>query len=83
MSKNMQTGAATPNDAQTRPDSTHLWTARDVARFARCSLRQVGYFRQDGLPFIKVGQLVRFQPQLVIGWLLSHRPEAQGKEDLP
>ena len=60
-----------------------LWTARHVARFARCSLRQVGYFRQAGLPFIKIGQLVRFQPHLVIGWLLSHRPEAQGKEGRP
>jgi hypothetical protein len=60
-----------------------LWTARHVARFARCSLRQVGYLRQDGLPFIKIGQLVRFQPQLVIGWLLSHRPEAFAKEGRP
>ena len=49
-----------------------LWTVRDVARFARCSIRQVAHLRAAGLPFVKIGQLVRFHPQRVIGWLLSH-----------
>jgi len=79
----MQSGAATPNYAQTRPASPHLWTARDVARYARCSLRQVGYLRSEGLPFVRIGRLVRFDPPLVIGWLLSHRPEAFAKEGRP
>lgn len=49
-----------------------LWTVRDVSRFARCSIRQVAHLRAAGLPFVKIGQLVRFHPQRVIGWLMSH-----------
>ena len=49
-----------------------LWTVRDVERFARCSIRQVAHLRAAGLPFVKIGQLVRFHPPRVIGWLMSH-----------
>ncbi len=51
-----------------------LWTVRDVTRFARCSTRQVAHLREAGLPFVKIGQMVRFHPLLVIGWLMSHDP---------
>ena len=54
-----------------------LWTVRDVARFARCSIRQVAHFRAAGLPFVKIGQLVRFHPARVIGWLMSHERAAR------
>lgn len=49
-----------------------LWTSLDVARFARCSLRQVGYWRQIGLPCLKLGQMVRFEPWRVLAWLRDH-----------
>lgn len=66
----MQSGADRPSQAQSQPVSPHLWTARDVARFTSCSLRQVGYLRQEGLPFVRIGRLVRFDPTRVTAWLL-------------
>jgi hypothetical protein len=41
-----------------------------VARFTRCSIRQVGYLREEGLPFVRIGRLVRFDPTRVTAWLL-------------
>ena len=70
----MQSGADRPTQAQTQPLSPHLWTARDVARFTRCSLRQVGYLRKEGLPFVRIGRLVRFAPPQVTAWLLNQLP---------
>ncbi len=70
MSNHMQSGADRPHEAQAQPASPHLWTARDVARFTRCRLRQVGYLRNQGLPFVRIGRLVRFDPPHVTAWLL-------------
>ncbi len=74
MSNHMQSGADRPAQAQSQPASPHLWTARDVARFTRCSLRQVGYLREEGLPFVRIGRLVRFDPPQVTAWLLNQLP---------
>jgi len=70
----MQSGADRPSQAQSQPASPNLWTARDVARYARCSLRQVGYLRQAGLPFVRIGRLVRFDAPQVTAWLLNQLP---------
>lgn len=70
----MQSGAETPHKAQPGQPSPHLWTARDVANYARCSLRQVGYLRKAGLPFVRIGRLVRFDPSLVTACLLNQLP---------
>lgn len=72
MSNHMQSGAARPAQAQLQPASPHLWTARDVACYARCSFRQVGYLRTKGLPFVHIGRLVRFDAYEVTAWLLGH-----------
>jgi excisionase family DNA binding protein len=45
-----------------------LWTVRDVADYARCSTRHVSNLRNQGLPFRKVGRLVRFSPEVVKRW---------------
>lgn len=74
MSNHMQSGADRPHKAQPGQSSPHLWTARDVATYARCSLRQVGYLRMEGLPFVRIGRLVRFDPFLVTAWLLNQLP---------
>jgi hypothetical protein len=74
MSNHMQSWADRPGQTQSQPASPHLWTARDVTRFARCSLRQVGYLRKAGLPFVRIGRLVRFDPPQVIAWLLNQLP---------
>lgn len=76
MSNHTHRRATPPVQAQTQ-ESPPLWTVRDVARFARCSVRQVGYLRQVGLPFVQIGRLVRFDPPQVIGWLLRQIPASQ------
>lgn len=46
-----------------------LWSTPDVAKFLRCSERQVYSLRQQGLPAIQVGGMVRFDPAKVRAWL--------------
>lgn len=46
-----------------------LWTTKDLARFLGCSERQVPRLREDGLPAVRVGGLIRFVPSRVIVWL--------------
>lgn len=51
------------------PAEESLWTIDDVARYARCSVRHVTTLReQQGLPFRKLGHLVRFSPEAVKRW---------------
>ncbi len=50
------------------PETKTLWTIDDVARYARCSLRHVTTLRDQGLPFRKLGHLVRFSPEAVKRW---------------
>lgn len=51
------------------PAEETLWTIDDVARYARCSVRHVATLReQKGLPFRKLGHLVRFSPEAVKRW---------------
>ena len=51
-----------------QPESS-LWTIDDVARYARRSVRHVTTLReQRGLPFRKLGHLVRFSPEAVKRW---------------
>lgn len=77
MSNDTHRRATPPIQAQMQHESPPLWTVRDVACFARCSLRQVGYLRQEGLPFVRIGRLVRFDPPQVVGWLLCQVPASQ------
>lgn len=48
-----------------------LWTTKDLARFLSCSERQVPRLREDGLPAVRVGGLIRFVPSQVMAWLLE------------
>ncbi len=50
------------------PETKTLWTIDDVARYARCSIRHVTTLREQGLPFRKLGHLVRFSPEAVKQW---------------
>ena len=49
-------------------ETKSLWTIDDVARYARCSVRHVTTLREQGLPFRKLGHLVRFSPEAVKRW---------------
>lgn len=46
-----------------------VWTAEDVARYIGCSIRQIRNFRYAGMPTIKFRNLIRFDPEVVRGWL--------------
>ncbi len=48
-----------------------LWTTKDLARFLGCSERQVPRLREEGLPAVRVGGLIRFVPSRVMAWLLE------------
>ncbi len=58
-----------PDPQSTIQSEPYLWTIDDVARYARCSVRHVTTLReQKGLPFRKLGHLVRFSPEAVKRW---------------
>lgn len=42
---------------------------QDVARQLNCSPAHVDHLRQRGLPIVKVGGLIRFEPARVLAWL--------------
>jgi hypothetical protein len=48
-----------------------LWSSSDVARFLGCSERQVFNLRHKGIPTIKLGGLVRFEPARVRQWVVE------------
>jgi hypothetical protein len=62
--EDQNSGTQTPDTRST--DS--LWTLDDVARYARCSVRHVMNLRKLGLPYRKLGHLVRFSPEAVKRW---------------
>ncbi|MBQ9455664.1 MAG: helix-turn-helix domain-containing protein [Thermoguttaceae bacterium] len=50
-----------------------MWSKKDVAQYLNVSLRQVDVLREKhGLPFRKIGALVRFYPEDVERWVHSH-----------
>lgn len=53
------------------PSPDALWTIDDVARYVRCSVRHVATLREQGLPYRKLGHLVRFDPELVKQWFVD------------
>lgn len=58
-----------------QPDNTSvapLWTTKDLAKFLGCSERQIPRLRDEGLPAVHVGGLVRFIPSRVMAWLERH-----------
>ncbi len=59
-------------ERNTKPYLPHMlaWTAKDVARELKCSLRHVYTLVSEGkIPYSKLGRLVRFSPYKVREWL--------------
>ncbi len=52
-----------------RSSPPHLWTTADLARFLVCSERNILLLRSKGLPSVRVGGLVRFDPKAVRDWI--------------
>ena len=59
-----------------------LWTTKDLARFLGCSERQIPRLRDEGLPAVRVGGLVRFMPSRVMAWLDSRDERARQLADI-
>lgn len=72
------TTTATPNQKTVPP----LWTTKDLAKFLGCSERQIPRLREEGLPAVRVGALVRFIPSRVIAWLDSRDGRARQLADI-
>ena len=53
-----------------------LLDRQDVAKLLGCSVRQVDFFRAEkGLPFFKLGALVKFDLTCIQSWLKSQKVE--------
>lgn len=59
-----------------------LWTTKDLAKFLGCSDRQIPRLREEGLPAVRVGGLVRFMPSRVMAWLDSRDERARQLADI-
>ena len=61
-----------------------LWDAQDVARFLKVSRSWVYQKTEAGLlPCLRVGGLVRFEPEAVRAWARGERPPAARLLRLP
>jgi excisionase family DNA binding protein len=69
----------------TPPDNTTaapLWTTKDLAQFLGCSERQIPRLREEGLPAVRVGGLIRFIPARVMTWLDSRDERSRQLADI-
>jgi excisionase family DNA binding protein len=55
------------------PQDTGLWTTKEAAKYLHVSLKTVFNLRKRGLPYVQLGGAVRFIPQEVKDYLVSHR----------
>jgi excisionase family DNA binding protein len=46
-----------------------LWSVADVARYLGCSERNIYFLIKSGLPCVRVGKLLRFEPEEIRQWL--------------
>lgn len=61
------------------PPSDGLWDVRDMARFLKKSAAAVfKCVERRQLPFLKLGQAVRFDPVAVRAWLARHAVPPDG-----
>jgi excisionase family DNA binding protein len=59
-----------------REDGQHvdpMITKRDLAERLGISQRWIEYRMTDGLPFVRMGRAVRFQPTQVMSWIASQQ----------
>lgn len=59
-----------------------LWTTKDLAIILGCSERQIPRLREEGLPAVRVGGLIRFIPARVMAWLDSRDERARQLADI-
>lgn len=54
-----------------------LWSAKEVAHYLGCSIRHLRRLRKRGLPFSKIGGMLRFPKDDVIRWARTTATEPQ------
>jgi phage terminase Nu1 subunit (DNA packaging protein) len=47
-----------------------------LAQQLGCSLSHIDHMRKRGMPELKVGEVVRFEPQAVLDWIRKHQNES-------
>lgn len=52
-----------------RDGGSRLVDKQNLARLLGCSAAHVDMLRKRGLPTVRVGQAVRFEPETVVAWL--------------
>ena len=52
-------------------DAEPLTTKKELARRLAISERWIEYRMADGLPHVRMGNAVRFQPAAVLAWILA------------
>ena len=52
---------------------SELWTTKKVAAYLHVSLKTVFNLRKQGLPYVQLGGAVRFVPQEIKDYLVTHR----------
>jgi excisionase family DNA binding protein len=57
----------------TQETDFELWTTKKVAAYLHVSLKTVFNLRKKGLPYVQLGGAVRFIPQEIKDYLVSHR----------
>lgn len=55
-----------------------LWTLQDMARFMGCTTRHIQNLMVAGLPYLKLGRLVRFDPEEVRRYVFKTRKMTVG-----
>jgi len=60
---------------RTMSEQTYLKTKREAARYLGVSLGSLERFMRSGLAYIRVGNLVRFRPEDLAGFIERRRVE--------
>ncbi len=53
---------------------------RQLSDYLQCSLRQVDYLREKGLPSMKLGGMIRFDFESVRQWLKAQETQNNGQK---
>ena len=61
-------------------EGKQLLDKKQMGSVLQCSVRQVDYLREkQGLPFVRIGNLIRFDLESVNQWIRSNEQQKPGK----
>jgi hypothetical protein len=61
--------------------ASRLVDKQELAALLLCSPAHVDHLRKRGLPWVPVGQAVRFEPARVIDWLREQQPNTKSSDE--